>query len=234
MHSQVLLAFGVCLSVASCSYMLSLTVLMIVAGEQLAATSKFESTLLPLGHVVALTTALLRIVLAMSMEERRWQTYRIVTACASCIADVMQIGYLFVIQREESPLIVSLSGLFMLDCIGAVKIRLVDRDHQISGVDKPKQRLQRFRWKTADAKTGLGNCTYGDQPCHVCLEELQEGDDVGQLKCGHVFHARCIKQWMQRGRGCPLRCQDAMGPSTSGEQSGHPEHWRAAVNSVEA
>mmetsp|Transcript_5092 Transcript_5092/g.8359 ORF Transcript_5092/g.8359 Transcript_5092/m.8359 type:complete len:122 (-) Transcript_5092:76-441(-) len=46
--------------------------------------------------------------------------------------------------------------------------------------------------------------------CPVCLEALNEGDSVGQLPCGHVFHADCIQRWLWTrnlsGSACPMRC----------------------------
>ncbi|KHG28619.1 E3 ubiquitin ligase BIG BROTHER [Gossypium arboreum] len=34
------------------------------------------------------------------------------------------------------------------------------------------------------------------EPCCVCQEEYNDGEDLGTLKCGHDFHADCIKQWL--------------------------------------
>ncbi|MBA0597161.1 hypothetical protein Gorai_006976 [Gossypium raimondii] len=33
------------------------------------------------------------------------------------------------------------------------------------------------------------------EPCCVCQEEYNDGEDLGTLECGHDFHADCIKQW---------------------------------------
>jgi len=37
--------------------------------------------------------------------------------------------------------------------------------------------------------------------CYICFEELKVGK---KLNCGHVFHLRCIKEWVQSSVGCPL------------------------------
>ncbi|KAG8491996.1 hypothetical protein CXB51_015354 [Gossypium anomalum] len=34
------------------------------------------------------------------------------------------------------------------------------------------------------------------EPCCVCQEEYNDGEDLGTLECGHDFHAHCIKQWL--------------------------------------
>jgi hypothetical protein len=42
--------------------------------------------------------------------------------------------------------------------------------------------------------------------CAICLTRLQEGDVVGNISCGHVFHKECLKDWLPRRNTCPL-CQ---------------------------
>ncbi|KAG7391097.1 hypothetical protein PHYPSEUDO_005864 [Phytophthora pseudosyringae] len=47
--------------------------------------------------------------------------------------------------------------------------------------------------------------------CVICLdgdmvpgESAREGERVEALPCGHVFHARCIAQWLLHRRVCPV------------------------------
>jgi len=46
--------------------------------------------------------------------------------------------------------------------------------------------------------------------CVICMEDLSLGCEVGRLECNHVFHAGCIRAWVQqaarRAAACPLRC----------------------------
>lgn len=37
-------------------------------------------------------------------------------------------------------------------------------------------------------------CTDGID-CAICLEELEEGNEVRKLICDHVFHKECIDPW---------------------------------------
>jgi hypothetical protein len=37
--------------------------------------------------------------------------------------------------------------------------------------------------------------------CNICLDVIQMGK---KLACGHVFHLRCIKEWVTSNSGCPL------------------------------
>ena len=43
-----------------------------------------------------------------------------------------------------------------------------------------------------------------DTQCAICYEQ---GDY--QLKCGHIFHKKCIAKWKERSRSCPL-CRAAL------------------------
>lgn len=42
------------------------------------------------------------------------------------------------------------------------------------------------------------------EPCCICQEEYNDGDDLGTLECGHNFHADCIKQWLMHKNLCPI------------------------------
>lgn len=40
--------------------------------------------------------------------------------------------------------------------------------------------------------------------CAICLVRLENGDIVGDIPCGHVFHKACLKTWLQQANRCPL------------------------------
>lgn len=43
----------------------------------------------------------------------------------------------------------------------------------------------------------------------LLLQEEYEGDDeTGKLKCGHLYHLYCIKQWLGQKNTCPV-CKTA-------------------------
>ncbi|KAI3789307.1 hypothetical protein L2E82_02100 [Cichorium intybus] len=42
------------------------------------------------------------------------------------------------------------------------------------------------------------------EPCCICREEYNNGDDIGSLDCGHDFHTCCIKQWLSQKNLCPI------------------------------
>ena len=41
--------------------------------------------------------------------------------------------------------------------------------------------------------------------CAVCLSEIEEAEEVRELKCSHIFHMACFERWAAYGRRtCPL------------------------------
>ncbi|KAJ6685878.1 E3 UBIQUITIN-PROTEIN LIGASE MBR2-LIKE ISOFORM X1 [Salix purpurea] len=42
------------------------------------------------------------------------------------------------------------------------------------------------------------------EPCCICQEEYNDGEDLGTLDCGHDFHAVCVKQWLMHKNWCPI------------------------------
>lgn len=40
--------------------------------------------------------------------------------------------------------------------------------------------------------------------CSICTEEYKDTDMVSVLKCGHIFHPKCIKEWGHYNPSCPV------------------------------
>jgi E3 ubiquitin-protein ligase synoviolin len=56
---------------------------------------------------------------------------------------------------------------------------------------------QRFLEATA-------NDLAGNEICVVCRNEMRHGQgSVKRLPCGHMFHAHCLRGWLERGQSCP-------------------------------
>lgn len=56
-----------------------------------------------------------------------------------------------------------------------------------------------------------------DNQCAVCLSEVKEGDEIGELRCCHVFHVGCLERWIVRFKQmtCPL-CRGSLAPPPIG------------------
>jgi len=55
------------------------------------------------------------------------------------------------------------------------------------------------------------NLNLGEQMrCMVCLEDFGDGDDLKTLPCLHIFHQKCIEQWLHTDNSCPI-CKTPIG-----------------------
>lgn len=43
--------------------------------------------------------------------------------------------------------------------------------------------------------------------CAVCLDTIEDDDDIRGLACGHAFHAACIDPWLTSRRACCPLCK---------------------------
>ena len=43
-----------------------------------------------------------------------------------------------------------------------------------------------------------------NDPCPICFKKLKKGKGIYGTECGHVFHAECIKHWMEKNVTCPI------------------------------
>ena len=62
------------------------------------------------------------------------------------------------------------------------------------------------------------------EQCAVCLGEVGDGDEVGELRCSHVFHQACLRSWVQSSMHltCPL-CRGSLSPRPFGSASGEAD-----------
>ena len=83
--------------------------------------------------------------------------------------------------------------------------------------------------------------------CAICIDTLEDDDDVRGLTCGHAFHASCIDPWLTSRRACcPLckadyfvpkpRPEGEISPSESGDasRSSGRRHHSARVEGMPA
>lgn len=47
-----------------------------------------------------------------------------------------------------------------------------------------------------------------DPECCICLNKYREKEEIRQLPCDHIFHQRCVDQWLRIISCCPLCKQD--------------------------
>lgn len=65
--------------------------------------------------------------------------------------------------------------------------------------------------------------------CAICLDTLEDDDDVRGLTCGHAFHAGCLDPWLTSRRACcPLCKADYYVPKPRSEAEAAAEAERLA------
>ena len=47
-----------------------------------------------------------------------------------------------------------------------------------------------------------------EEKCPICMMEIEDGEEVKKLPCGHIFHAGCIDPWLVRNSKCPICKRD--------------------------
>jgi hypothetical protein len=44
--------------------------------------------------------------------------------------------------------------------------------------------------------------------CPICIDSFDAANPIRQTPCGHVFHEKCLADWLGRARTCPLCRED--------------------------
>lgn len=65
-------------------------------------------------------------------------------------------------------------------------------------------RLKVTKWCPQNERCKEANSSDDEAKCTVCQYELEVEDSVIALSCGHVFHADCIKKWLELSKMCPI------------------------------
>ena len=64
-----------------------------------------------------------------------------------------------------------------------------------------KYRYLQTRIITSDDEENLLN------ECSICLEQYIKKDKIIELSCNHMFHKKCIKEWIKNNNTCP-QCRE--------------------------
>ncbi|ETI22305.1 hypothetical protein G647_06379 [Cladophialophora carrionii CBS 160.54] len=76
----------------------------------------------------------------------------------------------------------------------------------------PAQSLQHWRAEKSVEHIQTFATVSPTLSCAICLDSLEENDQIRELRCGHVYHAECLSLWVERGHhDCPLCKYDMLG-----------------------
>lgn len=83
--------------------------------------------------------------------------------------------------------------------------------------------ILRYRRATANMDQRYPDATEAeleasDKICIICREEMTSAK---KLTCGHLFHFRCLKSWLERQQACPTCRRSILDPP---ETPANPEH----------
>lgn len=74
--------------------------------------------------------------------------------------------------------------------------------------------------------------------CPVCLEEFKDKEDIIELPCQHLFHKKCIGEWLKQNHSCPtcrkkLDINSSQGESSSSDNIDIFGNWiNTFINSI--
>ena len=61
----------------------------------------------------------------------------------------------------------------------------------------PEKQLEDLLPKSTVGKLDAGKC------CSICICDLEMGETIRKLACGHCFHNECVDRWFARSVLCP-------------------------------
>lgn len=184
---------------------------------QIAPTKQQAQVLLPAGFATVTRAALLLMIAASlrgsrasRAEEALRHMPRLVGWLCPCSSAVLS-GYwlaLAITKSYESQFVVAMCG-FLSGVNGCLvfALRVCLRRLLAVAQDQPTAKL----YALYDGTQKLGD----DVSCSICLADMKDGETVGELPCGHVFHGSCINEWLTVRPRCPLRCEGFIYPSAA-------------------
>ncbi|XP_045786796.1 E3 ubiquitin-protein ligase At1g63170-like [Trifolium pratense] len=77
-------------------------------------------------------------------------------------------------------------------------------DEQISQLPSWIHKEPHTKLEPADDSESIENFINEDPECCICLAKYKDKEELRQLPCSHVFHLKCVDQWLKILSCCPL------------------------------
>ncbi|KAI9025365.1 FYVE zinc finger-domain-containing protein [Phycomyces nitens] len=92
--------------------------------------------------------------------------------------------------------------------MGLLHHSLAEQEHHVAEcLDKGSPPVRRPRYlvhQLSQDSPQLG------EECPICFEDFVSGDSVARMVCLCSYHAHCLAEWLERGKGCPLHDHDSL------------------------
>jgi len=100
--------------------------------------------------------------------------------------------------------------MWMIGCFGH-RIKINDTEDQLKqpSTDCIHTPMSREAWQSTLKKkdSSVPQYVLEQDSCAICLEPVQDQDDIRPLPCNHFFHAQCFDRWFwqaEQTNRCPL------------------------------
>lgn len=85
-----------------------------------------------------------------------------------------------------------------------INLLLTSTQRRVS-VGSSSSLLQKLVFEGTIDREELKKLKMGKEPCSICLENLSCGGGIPmRMPCSHVFHDRCLLEWLSRKGTCPM------------------------------
>ena len=68
--------------------------------------------------------------------------------------------------------------------------------------------------------------------CTICTFDINKGDEILKITCGHIFHSKCIIPWLQINKACPNCRTDLIMPQNNNNNENIGLHREEVSNEV--
>mmetsp|Transcript_34152 Transcript_34152/g.47551 ORF Transcript_34152/g.47551 Transcript_34152/m.47551 type:complete len:293 (-) Transcript_34152:492-1370(-) len=72
------------------------------------------------------------------------------------------------------------------------------------GLQSVREGLSEAQIESLPCRTLLPSDSAHERRCPVCLVDMDLGDEIRVLPCPHLFHRKCIDQWLLMRQTCPI------------------------------
>ena len=79
----------------------------------------------------------------------------------------------------------------------------------LNDIDKPNNNSNEILEEIEIDEKIANNINIENNKCIICLNNYMIHDKISYLSCLHLFHSRCIKEWLKISKKCPL-CKTSM------------------------